>query len=265
VSQPPADESPATLPGGGFRIGERAWQPADLAGSGAASATQPGQLTDGAAPLSVVPPDDLTVPAVPAPRTPGAPLPVRPGTPADEPAEDDRRVAADSTMTDVFAIRRPAPGAGPSTAAPFSQDHPGAQDQPGAPDRPGAQPNGAGAERPRGQISAEELAELGLPVRVRQASLAPQLRQGGPAQAPPQPQPRAQPLPPAPAARDTGETSPEAARSTMSALQRGWQLGRAEAGGWPATDDEAPADETAAPGDPQPPSGSDGDDEHAAT
>ena len=271
VSQPAADDSPATLPGGGFRIGGRAWQPADLAGNGAASATQPGQLADGAAPLSVVPPAD---PTVPAPRTPEAPLPVRPGPPADEPAEDDRRVAADSTMTDVFAIRSPAPGAGPGTAAPFSQDRPGgqdrpsaqdrpgAQDDPGAQDGPGAQPNGSGAERPRGQISAEELAELGLPVRVRQASLAPQLRQSGPAQAPPQPQP--QPLPPAPAARDTGGTSPEAARSTMSALQRGWQLGRAEAGGWPATNDEAPADESAAPGDAQSPSGSDGDDEHAA-
>ena len=51
----------------------------------------------------------------------------------------------------------------------------------------------------------------------------------------------------------------------MSALQRGWQLGRAEAGGWPTANDEAPADERAVPGDAQPPSGSDGDDEHAAT
>jgi hypothetical protein len=253
VIQPAADEPPAKLPGGGFRIGERTWQPADLAGNGAASATQPGQLADGAAPLSVVPPAD---PTVPAPRTPATPLPVRPGTPAGETAEDDRRVAADSTMTDVFAIRRPAPDAGPDTAAPVSPDRPGGED------RPSPQPNGTGAERPRGHISAEELAELGLPVRVRQASLAPQLRQSGPAQAPSQPQP--QPLPPAPAARDTGGASPEAARSTMSALQRGWQLGRAEAGGWPATNDEAPADQTAAPADAQSPSGSDGDDEHAA-
>ena len=154
-------------------------------------------------------------------------------------------MAADSTMTDVFATRRPDPAPvrpRPRRPARISQ---AVQDHPGAQDRPGAQPNGAGAERPRGQISAEELAELGLPVRVRQASLAPQLRQSGPAQAPPQPQPQPQPLPPAPAARDTGETSPEAARSTMSALQRGWQLGRAEAGGWPATNDEAPADESA--------------------
>jgi hypothetical protein len=54
---------------------------------------------------------------------------------------------------------------------------------------------------------------MGLPVRVRQASLAPQLRDGGP---------RAgdgdDSTPSAP--------SPEVARSTMTALQRGWERGR---------------------------------------
>ena len=54
---------------------------------------------------------------------------------------------------------------------------------------------------------------MGLPVRVRQASLAPQLRDGG--------------APPGDAADDSpGAPSPEAVRSTMTALQRGWERGR---------------------------------------
>jgi hypothetical protein len=76
-------------------------------------------------------------------------------------------------------------------------------------------------------VSAAELAELGLPVRIRQASLAPQLRDPGSGS-------RAT-IGSADTAGDTPaptpETSPEAARDTMSALQRGWQLGRAEAEG----------------------------------
>jgi signal transduction histidine kinase len=66
------------------------------------------------------------------------------------------------------------------------------------------------------RVTTTELEELGLPVRVRQANLAPQLRDSQPA----------------PAAHEPAD-SPEAARSTMSALQRGWQLGRAEADGQP--------------------------------
>jgi signal transduction histidine kinase len=78
------------------------------------------------------------------------------------------------------------------------------------------------------RVTTAELAELGLPLRVRQASLAPQLRD--PASGP-RPTVMSQdarlasesPLPP----------SPDAARDTVSALQRGWQLGRAVAGGQP--------------------------------
>jgi signal transduction histidine kinase len=84
-----------------------------------------------------------------------------------------------------------------------------------------------GARTPVGDDSDAGVspAELGLPVRIRQASLAPQLRDSGSGSrvavgsadlvgAAPPPSP---------------EASPEAARDTMSALQRGWQLGRAEA------------------------------------
>jgi signal transduction histidine kinase len=88
----------------------------------------------------------------------------------------------------------------------------------------------------------EQITELGLPVRVRQASLAPQLRDapppaesgfvsGGfslPGRRPPAAEPadvRPDDIDNPPAS--VPPTSPEAARDMVSALQRGWQLGRA--------------------------------------
>jgi signal transduction histidine kinase len=82
-----------------------------------------------------------------------------------------------------------------------------------------------------------DVTDLGLPVRVRQANLAPQLRNRGPAMAP---APTgdgaggfglgaAAAASPGPTPSPESTPSPEEARSTMSALQRGWQLGRAEA------------------------------------
>jgi signal transduction histidine kinase len=60
--------------------------------------------------------------------------------------------------------------------------------------------------------------ELGLPRRVRQASLAPQLRDDEPSQ------------PPAAAADGpAGDRSPEQTRSLMTAIQHGWQRGRSDA------------------------------------
>jgi hypothetical protein len=66
----------------------------------------------------------------------------------------------------------------------------------------------------------------GLPVRVRQANLAPQLRQ----------QPA---MTPAEADEPAAGPSPEAARSTMAALQLGWQRGRSVT---EPTEDELPAE-----------------------
>ena len=63
------------------------------------------------------------------------------------------------------------------------------------------------------RVSTTELTAMGLPVRVRQASLAPQLRDGGS-------------LPGGAAEGTAGAPSPEAVRSTMTALQRGWERGR---------------------------------------
>jgi signal transduction histidine kinase len=63
------------------------------------------------------------------------------------------------------------------------------------------------------QIASPPRSVMGLPIRVRQASLAPQLRDAGPLAAD-----AADQVPSAP--------SPEAARNTMRALQRGWERGR---------------------------------------
>jgi len=72
-------------------------------------------------------------------------------------------------------------------------------------------PTGNGDTGP--QIAGPPRSVMGLPVRVRQASLAPQLRDAGPVAAD--------------AADEVASApSPEAARNTMMALQRGWERGR---------------------------------------
>ena len=77
-------------------------------------------------------------------------------------------------------------------------------------------------------ITPADLGGYDLPVRVRQASLAPQLRDKS--------------LPPDDAtAGETAPASAEAARNTMAALQRGWELGRSttDLPGEPAADENA--------------------------
>ncbi len=103
----------------------------------------------------------------------------------------------------VFTPRREAAAgaAGAAGGGAFGFSGHGRQDDPG------------GAETTDPQVVTAGLTEMGLPVRVRQASLAPQLRDGGPAAA-------------GPAGKAAGAPSPEAARSTMTALQRGWERGR---------------------------------------
>lgn len=70
-------------------------------------------------------------------------------------------------------------------------------------------------------VSADQIDLDGLPMRVRQASLAPQLLQQPAAVS--ADQSAASPAEPA-------GPSPEAARSTFAALQRGWERGRSESG-----------------------------------
>jgi signal transduction histidine kinase len=66
--------------------------------------------------------------------------------------------------------------------------------------------------------STADLTELGLPRRVRQANLAPQLR-------------GAEPQNTTGVENEPGFRSPEEARATMTAIQQGWERGRSASGG----------------------------------
>ena len=145
---------------------------------------------------SVSIPDDgdglgSAVPAPPFGAAPPPPLapPAPPASPAAPAAEEES----------LFTPRRSrqAPAATSSAFSSFGEELP-------------AHPDSSGAQDP--PVDTNELARLGLPVRVRQASLAPQLRDRAPG-------------------TDGADTvasapSPEAARSIMTALQRGWERGR---------------------------------------
>ncbi len=103
-----------------------------------------------------------------------------------------------------------------AAGAAIAAESPAVAPSSGPPSPSGARPPGDDTDA---RISTAEANDLGLPVRVRQASLAPQLRDSRPT------------MTPAPAADNEPTSSPESARSTMSALQRGWRLGRADADG----------------------------------
>jgi signal transduction histidine kinase len=188
------------------------------------------------------PPQQLTgIPADPPSRLTGYPAdpPSRlTGIPADPP----------SRLTGY-------PADPPSRSAPFPGDSPSRPDQlpkrmTGVPAQ--RAPDDADTQVTPAVPAAAEPSELGLPVRVRQANLAPQLRNRGQAMGPaPAGAGSGEPGPGAPAASSAGVApsppagpSPEEARSTMSALQRGWQLGRAEA------DVEEPAQAQPGPAEP---------------
>ena len=86
---------------------------------------------------------------------------------------------------------------------------------------PGAQPGPGAAASGPGPAEAEGNDDIkGLPRRVRQANLAPQLRAN-----PPQ---RRTTVASASAASGPLGPSPAEIRQTMSALQRGWQEGRSQ-------------------------------------
>ena len=92
---------------------------------------------------------------------------------------------------------------------------PGAfQPEPSRPDEPG----GASPREPGQPGPASHGSHLGMPIRVPQANLAPQLRASRDAAA-------------APAGRDApdaGARSPEATRNMLNLMQRGWQHGRVD-------------------------------------
>ncbi len=111
----------------------------------------------------------------------------------------------------AFAAARPAPQA--ATAALAEPDAGIGDQQPYSGDAIWPEPPGPAAADP---ASTADLTELDLPRRVRQASLAPQLRDSaGPAGQPPD------------AAGVPGDDrSPEEVGAAVAAIQRGWQQGR---------------------------------------
>ena len=180
--------------------------------------------------------------------------------PADPPAAGSYEAASRRPVTDDPAVPgsagSPSMGASPTGGAlPRRAVSPDDAGSTGNPDTTGSD----------SKVSPADVASLGLPVRVRQASLAPQLRStpprpaasepgfgssgfgssgfgssgfgtqggarpgyGGPASGPAAASPGAD-APPSSAPTGAAPASPEAARNTVSALQRGWQLGRSAA------------------------------------
>jgi signal transduction histidine kinase len=172
------------------------------------------------------PPDGLPAGDVPAADQPFAEEP-----PAERVASFDTRPFAVPSMPSA-AGDDGGPGAAPVPAPPFGAAPPPPPAAPAPPLAPPAEEESLFTpRRPRqtpamtsssssvfspdgedSRVDTAELAKLGLPVRVRQASLAPQLRERGPGTDGED--------------RVASAPSPEAARSIMTALQRGWERGR---------------------------------------
>ncbi|MFC7381754.1 sensor histidine kinase [Sphaerisporangium rhizosphaerae] len=153
--------------------------------------------------------------ALPAPdassfphRTPGASQP-----PAQPPVQPSGRRSAE--LFTPLSDRPPAsPTASPPTE-PFTAPSAPPLVQPPAepPARPATSPAAPPAGRPSAAVPSTDEDDLdGLPIRVRQASMAPQLRRTRAAEQ-----------------REVSVRSPEELFSIMSSMQRGWQQGRGEA------------------------------------
>jgi HAMP domain-containing protein len=204
--------------------------PVKALGDGAA----PGRGSDG--PLTTasrqVTAPSVPAPSVPAPPVPAPPVPAPPAVPAQAANGEHPDASRAWELPAVSPPEVPLPRATPRTdpPEPFSRldSGPASSSVATAPD----QPHSAG--------SRFGLTENGLPQRIRQMSLAPQLR--GPTASP--------------SLGDTAASSrsPETARSVMSAFQRGWRRGLSEADG--GSDQLSPpthaAPTHAAPTDPAP-------------
>jgi signal transduction histidine kinase len=183
--------------------------PSRTAGAGA----QADEQVTVSSPSGTMPPDEFPgLPTVPSPRQPAPSASVTALPTAEEPGWWTKPPAAQPVMSDT----------GPGVEVTNG----------GAANGIGTHANGNGADDPRApQVTRADLGGYDLPVRVRQASLAPQLRDKSLA---PDDIPAAEATP----------ASAEAARNTMAALQRGWELGRSTAGlpGDPASADDNTAD-----------------------
>jgi signal transduction histidine kinase len=188
---PAADSAAADLPAADFPAGVA---PAD---------TPVADVPPAEEPRVEMPPGRDTKPfAVPsrpsvAPGPAGPPSPAVPATPSG--TVPPAAPAAQEEEESLFTPRRSRQTAASADSV-FSF---GSEEPPSYPD---------GSASSDQRVDTDELARLGLPVRVRQASLAPQLRDRRPG-------------------ADGGDSvasapSPEAARSIMTALQRGWERGR---------------------------------------
>jgi len=177
---------------------------AQLSAATLAAEPLPDPPADPAADLPSAPPADLpSAPPADLPSAPPADLPSAP--PADLPSVSAvASIRADSAeeadSVDSVFTPRPRRATAPSPSGSFML---GSNTPPRLPDR---------SDIVDARVSTTELTAMGLPVRVRQASLAPQLRDGGARSGN--------------ADAGPGAPSPEEVRSTMTALQRGWERGR---------------------------------------
>ncbi|MFE7316887.1 nitrate- and nitrite sensing domain-containing protein [Streptomyces sp. NPDC057555] len=163
--------------------------------------------------------DDADAPA--GGRKP-SPAPQRPkAVPAPVLSDEEHQQAGDQAPTGTLAAlpRRPRPPV-------LVSDHGRTVDDPGTPDEQG------GPERAQTPATLPN----GLPRRVRQASIAPQLKS----------EPAAESAADRPAAPSDDDRDAQAVRARMASLQRGWQRGRQENGGTPHT--PTPSDPSAGDG-----------------
>jgi signal transduction histidine kinase len=127
------------------------------------------------------------------------------------------------------------PAAGPpwdaETTAPWPQVTQSGVPRRRQPPQPDGPPGEAAARSPR-EFERPRSSHLGMPIRVPQASLAPQLqarRDAGQAAQPTGGQPTGgQPTGAAHEAPDVGTRSPEATRNMLSQMQQGWRRGRVD-------------------------------------
>ncbi|MFF0626535.1 nitrate- and nitrite sensing domain-containing protein [Streptomyces sp. NPDC004296] len=158
---------------------------------------------------------------------------------ADDPSGEQHQQAGDQAPTGTLAPlpRRPRTPVlvsdhGRTVDGARTPDAPRGKDRPAEPAEPPATASQPPKDTPADGTPAPATTPKGLPRRVRQASIAPQLKAEQAAE-PPADRPAA----PAPDDRDA-----EAVRARMASLQRGWQRGRRE-------NDEAP--HTPTPPDPE--------------
>ena len=166
--------------------------PANALGDGSAPGRAPnGRLTTAARQVTAAPPPVAAAPLAAAAQ------PVA----GEQPAADSWELPA------VSSPEVPRPRATPGTDPPDPYR--------GLDAGPPASAMATAPDQPHPAGSRFGLTENGLPQRVRQMSLAPQLR--------------GTPAPPPPASAAASSRSPETARSVMSAFRRGWQRGLSEA------------------------------------